>query len=654
VSVFGHRSGPGCIVGDATPQDAFAVAPILNRNVHGKLIILALFFDIIDHHPNTTMRLYNSTSCTPVVTMGAVLATSSSPRNFVSPMESARRKPKPRHDQDSRDAGEKQHSSIKKHQQPTKYSASSSSPPSPFCPWVSHNDTASTTSGSSESFDYHVSPRISTDEFRFDIGVVERQTESTTAKRNDQRNRHYSNDDDDYGFPYEEEENFSRTTSSTLSTRFSVNSKDDDVLLRRMHQRGRRPSGDSVDWKEDTLVDPLDLPAPCRVDCRQISREEEADPFWDVVDGDEPPKRSKSSRNNRNNNSGSEKNRHRGPTASSSPEEEQRRDRLALFPTTSRSAATTTKGKTDCSNGQQQHYRDAINWTTEKAVVNKNNREEADLSSSWEVFGNGCGDGGRATSRSSQRPRQNWPGKNSLAPTLPTSTQRRRFESGYGNGAAAAVLWPEPSFHRFKQERRVAADGNNKSSARYNNNNNNNSNAPSLLSAAAAAPPLPSPPVRTQAPKPVPQFLSAVLEERYQRAKQQQQRRTTGRRQQRHHLHQQQQQQFSLSPRSRGGEGTDDGFLIGDGLGGPIIDRQGFPWGVDQTEAVILMVRSGEDDFCRPVATYVRRRDESENGRLLVSSPSPSSCSWIEYYCDDDDDGDDDSAAAFDAAAAVL
>lgn len=191
------------------------------------------------------MRLYNSESCTPVATVAPKKCPS--PRSFV-PAQGIKRSPSIRSPP------------VPRKSKQTTYRLGCQSPTPRRLyyknhPWLSHNDTVSTET--SESFDY-ITSRCSSESFHFDIDVVKKTTSESTVQEL-------------CG------ESISKTSSSTLTTDFSVDRQQPSVPLLLENKRVSSASdnhsfSDSEDWRSGILSF-SDLPPPCRVKYRQVSKD---------------------------------------------------------------------------------------------------------------------------------------------------------------------------------------------------------------------------------------------------------------------------------------------------------------------------------------------------------------------------------------------
>lgn len=420
------------------------------------------------------MRLYNEKACTLVATPR------STPRSFDRAAETKTPLPSLEPDMSGRNGEEA--SRLPSENQGLKGATV-------FCPWLMSKDTASTSS-SSGTFDFEIA-ELSGDSFHFDISVLK---DSKGSEQTDLQ-----------------DENFSRTTSSTISTRAS---------LEKVFSESLRNSESTM---HDKIFDTFELPPPSRVVKSRISRDD-----WKTSDAGVEQR-------------------------NTTPQEHLRSgERVSLFP----------KMLTKSSNRKVQP--DAV----KKGRSKQNWFDEP----SWEVFNSN-----HELFSTNDEPHVHILDKDtaptsafSVAVTMPPSDQNLQPSSRGSNLASKDCLRLKmdraPVRPWKEREMRIAQE----------------SSSSSRLSSPEGR-------ENTNRTIQVPPFLASVLEERYQRAK-----------------------KNDLVERcvgahpATGVEDKDRGKIKLEHENA--VDEMGFPFGAED-EAVILMVRSSEEDICRPVTKFVRSQE---------------------------------------------
>lgn len=426
------------------------------------------------------MRLYNAASCTPVATP------SSLPRSYNN--KPVMKKP----------GGLESFGGHKGEFRQPRQSPHSKAASSVFCPFLSQNSTAST-SGSSGTLEFDMQRR-SSDSFHFDISVVKRSNHVS-------RRQHQIDLQDD----------ISRTTSSTLSTRISLDKILSESVGNSKSSRRRYSFPDAKDWTEENFLGSSDLPSPSPVLCQKISKEEQSDPFWqDNKAGGKPEVEQRDAQ-----------------------AQEHSRGRVTLFP---KMGPESSKVKS----------RPSTN-------IGKDNWLDASSSRSWEVF-----------SDRFPKPSPESTNKDAVEPCLKPMPCGDSNQSPKEKDSLRLRMEHAPVRPWKDRQMKVIQD------------------------------PLYSPRLKKQQQSQdnayhsyhVPTFLAGVLEERYQRARKNEsiERRYTPTK-----------NKMELDPFD------DDNNRGLNEL--TAIDELGFPWGAEDSEAVILMVKSSEDEFCRPVTTFVRKQN---------------------------------------------
>jgi len=439
------------------------------------------------------MRLYNAALCTPVGTPGVKNA----PRSFIP----AAQMQKPCSESEVEGPKYSRGACRMPYQSPRQKAQSGS------CLWLPQNGTASTSSSETSGRE---TPRFSSDPFHFDISVVRDQ-----SKKNN--------------YNALLEDNFSKNTDSTLSTRVSLSDN--------MESQGKSrygafsvDRGSERDWTEYGL-ETSELPPPAQVHYHQISYEEQRDPFWE--------------------------------TAKRKAEVKQRdqatlpdSNRITLFPTASSRGSKAKWGSHEPAGGNPGDHRlDESSWTAfdDKFADHWRSQDwlpriETGTTQPETQFPLSSRSEARRKSTVEQRPQ--------LEPSRPAAK----------SSTSLPIRLEHVPVRPWKVIQKRAEQASNDILRGEQRGQEN-----------------------AHPGRQIPQVLSTILEERFQRA---------------------QKLYIALHRGAHPVDKLDDCGLIKRPRQGMTVDELGFPWESDD-DAVILMVRSREEDSFRPATSFVR----SSNGQ---------------------------------------